>query len=75
MAPKKKQPNPIETYVEEVINRVLDKRDSSLKEEDAQEIIKAIIPEIEKITAKIIINHLKALAQYVQENLKDPEEK
>ena len=73
MVAKKK--NPIETYVEEAINRVLDKRESKLKEEDAKQIIKAILPEIEKITSKIIIMHLKALATYVQENLKDPEEK
>ena len=51
MAEKKKVApiNTIETDVEEVINKVLDKRDTKLKEEDAQQIIKAILPEIEKI--------------------------
>jgi hypothetical protein len=77
MAPKKKPiaPNPIENYVKTIIDEVLDQRETKLKEEDAKQIIKAILPEIEKITSKIIIMHLKALATYVQENLKDPEEK
>jgi len=70
----KKQTNPIETYVEDVVIRILDKRESKLKEEDAQEIIKAIIPEIESIVSRVVILHLKALATHVQTNLKDPEE-
>ena len=74
---KKKTPeiNPIESYVEEVINKVLDKRTDKLKKEDAEEIVKAILPEVEVIVSKIVLKHLKALATYVQENLKDPEEK
>ena len=77
MAPKKKAEsiNPIETYVEEKINKVLDKRDTKLKEVDAQQIIKAILPEIEKIVANIVLKHFQAIAVYVQTNLKDPEEK
>jgi hypothetical protein len=71
----KAKTNPIEQYVEDVVTRILDKRETKLKEEDAQEIIKAIIPEIEKIVAKVVILHLKALATHVQTNLKDPEEK
>jgi len=74
---KKKIPeaNPIESYVEEVINKVLDKRTERLKKEDAEEIVKAILPEIEAIVSKIVLKHFKAIATYVQQNLKDPEEK
>jgi len=73
---KKKIPeaNPIESYVEEVINKVLDKRTDKLKKEDAEEIVKAILPEIEEIVSKTVLKHFKALATYVQKNLKDPEE-
>lgn len=76
MAKRKAQlVNPIETYVEEVVKKVLDERDDKLKKEDAEEIVKSIIPEIEKIVSKIILNHFKALAIYVQNNFKDPKEK
>jgi len=69
----KKTINPIEEYVEEAIIKVLDKRETKLKEEDAKQIIKAILPEIEAIVAKIVLKHFKAIAVYVQKNLKDPE--
>ena len=77
MARKKTEPiiNPIETYVKEVVDKVLRKRNDELKEEDAQQIIKAILPEIENIVASIVLKHFKAIAVYVQTNLKDPEEK
>ena len=73
--PKKKTVNPIEAYVEEAVTRVLDKREAKLKEEDAKQIIEAILPEIEKIVANIVLKHFKSIAVYVQTNLKDPEEK
>jgi len=66
--------NPIESYVEQVVNKVLDKRNDKLKKEDAEEIIKAILPEIELIVSKIVLKHFKALATYAQTNLRDPEE-
>lgn len=67
--------NPIESYVEEVVNKILDKRDVKLKKEDAEEIVKTILPEIEIIVSKIVLKHFKALATHVQSNLRDPEEK
>jgi len=67
--------NPIEAYVEKTIKTVLAKRETELKEEDAKQIIKAILPEIEKIVAKIVLKHFQSIAVYVQTNLKDPEEK
>ena len=65
--------NAIEKYVEEVVVRELEKRESVLKEEDANAIINAIIPEIEKIVAKVVIKHFQAIAVYVQANLKSLE--
>lgn len=69
----KKTINPIEEYVQEAITKVLDQRETKLKEEDAKQIIKAILPEIETIVSKIVLKHFKAIAVYVQKNLKDPE--
>lgn len=66
--------NPIEAYVDQVINKVLNERSDQLKKEDAEEIIKAILPEVEKIVSKIVLQHFIAIAVYVQTNLKDPEE-
>ena len=71
----RKKINPIEAYVEETMKTFFEKRESELKEEDAKQIIKAILPEIEKIVAKIVLKHFKSIAVYVQTNLKDPEEK
>lgn len=65
--------NAIEKYVEEVVAREFEKRETVLKEEDATAIVQAIIPEIEKIVSKIVIKHFKAIAIYVQGNLKDLE--
>lgn len=74
MKKKKPQPvNPIETYVEEVVKKVLDSRDDKLKKKDAEEIVKAILPEIEGIVSKIVLEHFKALATYIQTNFRDPE--
>jgi len=70
----KKKPNPIETYVEEVVENILKSRDDKIKKEDAEEIVKAILPDIEKIVSKIVLQHFKALASHVQNNFRDPEE-
>ena len=67
--------NPIDVHIEEIVNKVLDTRDEKLKKEDAEEIVKSIIPEIEKIVSDIVLKHFKALATYVQTNFRDPEEK
>ena len=66
--------NPIERYVEEVIKEVFDSRNDKLKKEDAEEIVKAILPEIESIVSTIVLKHFKAISIFVQNNLKDPEE-
>ena len=72
--PKKKTINPIETYVEEIVTKVLDSKENKLKEEDAAAIVKAIIPEIEVIVSKIVLKHFQSIAVYMQNNLKNPED-
>jgi len=67
--------NPIQQYIDNTIDKVLEKREIKLKEEDAKQIIQAILPEIEKIVADIVLNHFRAIAVYVQKNLRNPEEK
>ena len=67
--------NPIQQYIDNTIDKVLEKREIKLKEEDAKQIIQAILPEIEKIVADIVLKHFRAIAVYVQKNLRNPEEK
>ena len=69
------QKNPIDIHIEKIVKKVIDSREEKLKKEDAEEIVKAIIPKIETIVSNIILKHIKALAVYVQTNFKDPEEK
>jgi len=73
MARQRTKINPIEAYVQEAIAEALVQKENKLKEEDAQQIIKAILPEIEKIVSRVVLKHFKAIAVYVQKNLKDPE--
>ena len=75
MARQQTKINPIEAYVDEAIVRALTQNETKLKEEDAKQIIKAILPEIEKIVSKVVLKHFKAIAVYVQKNLKDSEGK
>jgi len=72
---EKQEGDSIETYLKKMVDDAIDEREIKLKEEDAKEIIEAILPEIEKIVSNVVIKHLKALASYMQENLKDPKEK
>jgi len=63
--------SPLEDYIEKVTRNIIDERETKLKEEDAKSIIDAMIPEIEKIVAKVVIKHLKAISVFVQNNLKE----
>lgn len=67
--------NPIEIFVEEAVKEALDKKEFEIKKEDAEIIVQAMLPEIEKMVSKIVLKHFKALALYAQTKLKDPEEK
>ena len=74
MAKKGQPENPIETYVEKVVKKILTSEQEKIKKKDAEEIVKAIMPEIEKLVSKTVIKHLKIITKYIQNNFRDPEE-
>jgi hypothetical protein len=63
--------NPLDEYINKLIDEKLKDHDSTIKEEDAKEIVKCLMPEIEKVVAKIVLKHLKAIATYTQKHLKE----
>jgi len=71
MGSKKKKPaNPMEDYIKSLITEQLKLQEEKIKKEDAEEIIKAIIPELEKLVAKIIKKHMKEIANYILDKVK-----
>lgn len=63
--------NPMEDYIKSLIDKQLKERDENIKKEDAEEIIKAIMPELESLVSKVVLKHLKAIAQYTLDKLKE----
>ncbi len=62
MPKKKNQPeNPMENYINSLIDKKLESWDSSIKKEDAEEIVKFLIPELEQLISKVVKNHLHFL--------------
>jgi len=71
MGKKTDEQTPMEDYIKKIINDVLDEREEKVTEQDAKEIIKAIIPEIESLVSKVVLNHARAIATYTLERLKE----
>jgi cell fate (sporulation/competence/biofilm development) regulator YlbF (YheA/YmcA/DUF963 family) len=68
------QKHPLDNYIQDKIKEELDKHDTIIKEEDAQKIMEALIPSLEKIVAQKIKLHLTILAEYLLESLAEKEE-
>ena len=72
MAPQHtKEGAALEEYLNCLIDEKLNSHDSSIKEEDAKEIIKYLMPELEKAVSKIVLKHLRAIATYTLKELKE----
>ena len=72
MANKKKQEvNPMEGYIKQLIKEALKEQENTIKKEDADEIIKAMMPELESLVSKVVLGHLRAIAKYTLERLKE----
>lgn len=72
MAPKHTdEGNALEEYINVLIDAKLKDHETSIKKEDAKEIVSHIMPELEKVVAKIVLKHLKAIATYTQKHLKE----
>lgn len=62
---------PLDNYINELINAKLEMHETSITSEDAKEIIEHLMPELEKAVSKIVLKHLKAIAAYTQNKLKE----
>jgi Zn-dependent M32 family carboxypeptidase len=71
MPQSKKEANPMENYIKNLIEAALDEWESKITAEDAEEIVKAIKPELEKMVSKAVLKHLKSIARYTLEKLKE----
>lgn len=71
MPQTKKEVNPMENYIKKLIAEAMDEWNVKVTKEDAEEIIKAIKPELEKMVSKVVLKHLKSIAKYTLEKLKE----
>jgi len=60
-----------EEYINSLIDKKLESHDSSIRQEDAKEIVEYLMPELEKVVSKVVLKHLKAIAVYTQKQLKE----
>ena len=61
----------LEAYINMLIDDRLTEHDTSIKKEDAKEIVDHLMPELEKVISKIVLKHLRAIATYTQKHLKE----
>ena len=71
MPKKKPEVNPMEDYIKGLIDKQLVERDENIKKEDAEEIVKSIMPELEGLVSKVVLKHLKAIAKFTLDRLKE----
>ena len=67
--------HPLDAYIQEKVKEALDDHDNIIKKEDAEKIVKVIMPLLEDIVAQKIKLHLRILAEYLLESLTKQEEK
>ena len=61
----------LEEYLNNLIDEKLNAHDSSIKREDAEEIVEYLMPELEKVVSKIVLKHLRAIGKYTLHELKE----
>ncbi len=63
--------SPLDNYINELIDQRLKSHETSIKEEDAKEIVEHLMPKLEEMVSKMVLKHLKAIAEYTQNKLKE----
>lgn len=59
--------NALESYLKSLISEELKNFEIELKEQEAQQIVQAIIPEIDKLVAKRVKTHFVELVKFINE--------
>ncbi|MFW9871829.1 MAG: hypothetical protein ACFFG0_01920 [Candidatus Thorarchaeota archaeon] len=60
-------PDPITQHLKSLISDELKKQEYQLKENEAQQIVKALIPEIDKLISERVKQHFIELADFMKE--------
>lgn len=63
--------NVMEEYLSSLINKILDEREMSIKEDEAKQIISAIIPEMDSLISKRMKEHFCLLADFIKEKFSE----
>lgn len=63
--------NVMEEYLSSLINKILDEREISIKEEEAKQIISAIIPEMDSLISTRMKEHFCLLADFIKEKFSE----
>ena len=71
MGKKPKGASVLEEYVNDLIDERLKNHDTSIKEEDAKEIVEHLMPELERVVSKVVLKHLRSIATYTLKQLKE----
>ena len=59
--------NELDKYLEDLVNKILDKREIGLKKEEAKQIVEEIIPHLDKLVSDRIKEHFVILADVIKE--------
>ena len=65
--------NPLEQYLNEIIDQKLKNHEISITKKDANEIVKTIIPEIDKLISVKVKEHFCSLAEHILEKFNSKE--
>lgn len=71
MAKKKELKNPMEDYINLLIDKKLENWQTKLTTDDAQIIVDGIMPELEALVAREVLKHLKILLNHSIKKLKE----
>lgn len=58
--------NELEVYMKRLVNKILDEREMSLKEDDAKQIVNAIMPELDELISKRVKEHFVTIADLIK---------
>lgn len=58
--------NQLEEYLKSLVKEEVDRRDFSLKKEDADQIVKGLFSELDKVIAKSVKEHLVEIADFIK---------
>lgn len=64
-------PDPMRAYMKSLISEELKKQNFELKEHEANQIVQAIIPEMDKLISKRIKDHFIEIADFIKEKFND----